>query len=151
MPSDRRRRRVATLRGSIGLGAAALAAVMALALVGSAAAEPATPFRAPELCQAVGSNRTICFEAWGVSTLSTTPSGQQTVVSHAHRRFTEYTNAVLTFEQRDMSHRVIQLDGGEARVENYMFVGATGLCRFREHLIVREGEVVHSIDELACD
>jgi hypothetical protein len=134
------------------LGVALLAALATVA--GTAAASPANTFHSPEQCQTIAS-RTICFEAWGVDKATETASGNTIVVSNAHRRFTEFVGSVLTFEQRDMSHQLIQIRGMEAHVDNSMFVGTVdhptlGLCRFREHILVRNGQVVHTIDEFTC-
>ena len=138
-------------------GAASLLGALLAALtiaVGTAGAEPASAFRSPEHCQTVGA-LTICFEAWGVDKVTESASGHELLVSHVHRRFSEFVGGVLTFEQRDMSHHMIQMIDGEAWVENSMFVGRStpptlGVCRWRDHLVLREGEVLHSVDELSC-
>ena len=133
--------------------AGVLLAVLAVA-TGAANAAPAHTFHTGLSCQAVSTTLTICFEAWGIDKLTTSASGNQVIVSNAHRRFTEFTNGALTFEQRDMSHHLLVLKDGQAHVQNDMFVGwstPSGLfCRWREHVIVRDGDVVHSVDDLTC-
>jgi hypothetical protein len=44
---------------------------------------------------------------------------------------------------------------GRPHVQSDIFVGkidhpTLGLCQFREHLVVRDGEVLHTIDEFTC-
>jgi hypothetical protein len=127
--------------------------VAALALgTGGATASPAQPFHGDLSCQQVSETRTICFEAWGVFVQQ--ESGGY--IDIAQRRFTEYTSGVLTFEQRDTSHHVVVLDAsGAEQVSIDFFSGVstpTGLvCRFREHLVIIAGTVVHSVDEFNCE
>jgi hypothetical protein len=128
--------------------------VAALALgTGGATASPAQPFHGDLSCQQVSETRTICFEAWGVSV----PQESGDYVSLAHRRFTEYTSGVLTFEQTDTLHHVIHLDAsGAEQVSIASFSGwstTTGgfMCRWRDHLVVIDGEVVYSVDQFACE
>jgi hypothetical protein len=135
---------------------AAAGAVLASLVVatGSAIAGGAHTFHTPDNCLPVGGSRTVCFEAWGVDKLTTSASGNQLVSSHAHRRFTEFTNGVLTFEQRDMSHHLFIVKDGQAHVQNDMFAGWSTpgglLCRWREHIVVRDGVLLHSVDEFSC-
>jgi hypothetical protein len=130
---------------AVGTGIAALTFGTA-----GATASPAQPFHGGS-CQPISETTTVCFEAWGVFVPQ--PSGGY--VDIAQRRFTEYTSGVLTFEQSDHSNHVVILDAsGEEQVSLDFFSGwstPSGLmCRFREHLVVVDGTVVHSVDETVC-
>jgi hypothetical protein len=129
---------------------AAMFAALVIPIAATAAPSPsdqaARPFHGGG-CQQVASNFKICFEAWGVH--KALPSGGS--IDLAQRRFTEYTNEVLTFEQRDLSHHIVS---GQGRVEIDLFAGMStpsGLtCRWRDHLVAVDGDVVYSVDDLTC-
>jgi hypothetical protein len=125
---------------------AATIAGLALCAGSATASNAAQPFHGGS-CQPISPTRTLCFEAWGV--FQQKESGD--FIDLAQRRFTEYTNGVVTFEQRDLTHHVVSGDG---RVSISLFAGAStpsGLtCRWREQVVVVDGEVVHSVDQLSC-
>ena len=127
-------------------------ALMALALAaGTATASAARPFHGGG-CQTVSPTWTICFEAWGV----VKQEADGGYIGISHRRFTEFRSGVMTYEQRDHGHRIIHLDAsGAEHVNIYYFSGwstPTGLvCKWRENLVIIDGEAVHSVDQLSCE
>jgi hypothetical protein len=138
---------------SIVITAASICAALAFG-ANPAAAAAALPFHA-QTCLPPQGERVICFEAWGVFKTQQSAGGNGVTIDLAHRHFSEYTSGVLTFEQRDMSHHVVHTDGnGAARITVDLFSGwstRTGLlCTWREHFVVVNGDLVHSVDESAC-
>ena len=134
--------------------AAALVGLLALT-TGAAAAAGASTFHTTDNCVPLETT-TICFEAWGLDKLTTSASGNQLISSHAHRRFTEFTGGVLTFEQRDMSHFVMHVDrSGAVRGLRRSFSGwstrvGAFVCTWREHLAVQGDRILHSVDDFSC-
>jgi len=104
-------------------------------------------------CSTVGA-RVVCFDAWGTYHQTTAASGNQVTIDNYHRHFVEYTNGVMTFEQRDMGHNVIVTKAGETHVSNHQFTGWSTpsglLCKWKEQLIVRDGDVLHSVNDFSC-
>ena len=130
---------------------AIFASVITALTLGATGAGAAQPWHTGTSCQQVSPTFTVCFEAWGVVTHQESGS----YLSVTHRRFTEYRSGVLTFEQRDHSQHVVQLDAsGAEHVSIYSFKGwstPTGLvCTWRERLVRVNEEVVHSVDEGGC-
>ena len=125
---------------------AATVAAVAFGAGVATAGDAVQPFHGGS-CQAVSETRTVCFEAWGV--FKQKESGD--LIDLFQRRFTDYTNGVLTFEQRDLTHHIVS---GGGRVSIDLFAGSStpsGLtCRWHEQVVVVNGEVVHSVDQLSC-
>ncbi len=125
--------------------------VAALAFgTGGATASPAQPIHGGS-CQVISETQTVCFESWGVF-MQRESAG---FIDLFQRRFTEYTSGVVTFQQSDHVHRIVNIDASGAEQVNLTFFSGwstpTGLrCRFREHLVVVHGTVVHSVDETVC-
>lgn len=133
--------------------AGSVMATLAMA-TGSAIAASDHTFHVRDNCLDLVGGRTVCFEAWGVDKLTTLAPGKYHISTHFHRSFTEFINGVLTFEQRDMSHRVLVVKDGEAQVDHNKFVGWSTpsglLCRWREQSVFSNGVVRHSVNDFSC-
>jgi hypothetical protein len=136
------------------LSAASAVAAAFVVATGTATAASDHTFHVRDNCLNLGAGRTVCFEAWGVDKLTTLAPGKYHISTHYHRRFTEFLNGVVTFEQRDMSHRVLVVKDGEGQVDHTMFVGWSTpsglLCRWREQSVFSNGVVRHSVNDFSC-